>query len=167
MRVDWPNPAELAERLDARYRTAERAVTEDRFAVLRRRIEAGLEWAVGALVTDNRGRVLLVYEDGRWLLPGGECEVGEPLEAAVGREVREETGLMVTIGDLLVVTEQAVTDGDDHLSFNFAVYEATPETRVLAPHPGADDEPVEAVAWVSTLPANTLDRPVLAELIQA
>lgn len=59
----------------------------------------------GALVT-NDSRLLLVQRAhepwlGRWDIPGGFCEEREhPAEAAV-REVREETGLTVTVTDLL------------------------------------------------------------------
>jgi 8-oxo-dGTP diphosphatase len=54
--------------------------------------------AVGAVVVDPAGRVLLVRRakppmTGVWTLPGGRLEAGETLEAAVVREVREETGI--------------------------------------------------------------------------
>lgn len=54
---------------------------------------------VGAVIVD-RGRVLLVERGtepmkGRWTIPGGLVEVGEPLTEAVVRETREETGLHI------------------------------------------------------------------------
>jgi len=54
---------------------------------------------VGAVVVDQ-GRVLLVRRGteplkGEWSLPGGLLELGESLQAGVGREVQEETGLTV------------------------------------------------------------------------
>jgi ADP-ribose pyrophosphatase YjhB (NUDIX family) len=58
---------------------------------------------VGAVVLDERGRLLLVRranEPGRglWSVPGGRVEPGESPAAAVEREVREETGLAVRVG---------------------------------------------------------------------
>ena len=61
--------------------------------------------AVGAVIQRADGRLLLIKrgnEPGRglWSLPGGRVEPGESDEAAVAREVAEETGLVVTVGDL-------------------------------------------------------------------
>ncbi len=58
---------------------------------------------VGALVHDDDGRLLVVRrgrEPGRglWSVPGGRVEPGESDVQAVEREVREETGLHVTVG---------------------------------------------------------------------
>ena len=42
---------------------------------------------------------------GRWSIPGGAVEHGEHLTEAVRREVLEETGVEVTVGDLLGILE--------------------------------------------------------------
>ncbi len=62
--------------------------------------------AVGAVIGDGRGHVLLVLRlrppaVGRWSIPGGRVEAEESFTDAVVREVREETGLQVTVGPLL------------------------------------------------------------------
>jgi 8-oxo-dGTP diphosphatase len=46
---------------------------------------------------------------GRWSLPGGGIEHGEPPTAAVAREVKEETGLAATPGALLGVHDEHFT----------------------------------------------------------
>ena len=61
--------------------------------------------AAAALFTNPAGRVLLVkpnYRD-HWSLPGGILEHGEPPHEGCRREVKEETGLDITPGRLLVV----------------------------------------------------------------
>ncbi len=44
-----------------------------------------------------------------WALPGGRCEMGERTADTVQREMWEETGLEVTVGDLLWVMENFFT----------------------------------------------------------
>lgn len=54
--------------------------------------------AVGALVRNESGEVLLVrthWRSDTWEMPGGCVEAGEPLDEAVKREVREETGIVI------------------------------------------------------------------------
>jgi ADP-ribose pyrophosphatase YjhB (NUDIX family) len=58
--------------------------------------------AVGGVVVDRAGRVLLVRRArppgaGAWTLPGGRVEGGESLEAAIVREVREETAIATRV----------------------------------------------------------------------
>jgi 8-oxo-dGTP diphosphatase len=72
--------------------------------------------AVGAIVFDAQGRVLLVERArppgaGLWTVPGGRLEGAETLAQAVAREVREETGLVVEVGPLACVVERI---GDDY-----------------------------------------------------
>ena len=71
---------------------------------------------VGAIVTDDAGRLLLVKrghepEAGRWSLPGGRVKPGESDWQALVREVREETGLWVEPGRLVGAVERPAPDG--------------------------------------------------------
>jgi ADP-ribose pyrophosphatase YjhB (NUDIX family) len=58
--------------------------------------------SVGAMVQDGKGNVLLVKSNHRkiWEFPGGQVELGENLEEAVIREIKEESGTDVTVRSL-------------------------------------------------------------------
>lgn len=58
----------------------------------------------GVLLSDQFGRVLLVEPAHRpyWELPGGSVSIGESPHAATVRELREELGVLVRVGRLLV-----------------------------------------------------------------
>lgn len=65
---------------------------------------------------DAAGRLLLVRRGrkpgrGLWSLPGGRREPGETAAAAAVREVREETGLVVTAGPVVGRVERPGPDG--------------------------------------------------------
>jgi ADP-ribose pyrophosphatase YjhB (NUDIX family) len=59
-----------------------------------------------AAIFDAQGRILCVRQNTgirKWTLPGGHVQRGEsPIEAVI-REVREETGYRVTVGELIGV----------------------------------------------------------------
>jgi mutator protein MutT len=80
---------------------------------------------VGAAII-HEGRVLLIRRakeplKGRWSLPGGTVEAGEPLEQAVVREVREETALLVAPGRILTVFDRIDRDEDGALLFHYVI----------------------------------------------
>lgn len=73
--------------------------------------------AAYAVITDEAGRVLLTRHPderghrGRWVLPGGGVEHGEHPEQALIREIKEETGLAATVGELRDVLSDITTVG--------------------------------------------------------
>jgi ADP-ribose pyrophosphatase YjhB (NUDIX family) len=74
--------------------------------------QAEPEVVVGAVVLDGGGRVLLVRRGrppsaGSWSLPGGHVEAGEALEAAIVREVLEETAVRARVVCALCVVPVA------------------------------------------------------------
>lgn len=80
---------------------------------------------VGASVLVERGgKVLLVRRGsepgrGRWALPGGLVEPGEEVRRAAGREVEEETGIRVRLGDLVGVYDILERDGRGRLRYHY------------------------------------------------
>jgi len=95
--------------------------------------------SVGAVVIRDCS-VLLVKRDqepskGLWSIPGGVIELGESLEHAVQREVREETGIDVKIVRLLDVADHIVRDEDGRIRFHYVLvdYLTHPITFDLSP----------------------------------
>ena len=87
--------------------------------------------AAGALFFDDIGRVLLVkptYKE-RWDIPGGYVEPGETPRQACQREIREELGLTVEVGNLLVVDWAPMPSEGDKLLFVFDGGATWPEIR--------------------------------------
>jgi 8-oxo-dGTP diphosphatase len=58
--------------------------------------------SVTAIVTRDDGRVLVIQreDDGRWVPPGGVLELAETPQECCVREVLEETGYRVEVGEL-------------------------------------------------------------------
>lgn len=69
--------------------------------------EARFTVTVGAVVTDECGRVLLLHHHFRagsgWGIPGGFVRAREQPLAALRRELREEIGLEVTVAEIVFV----------------------------------------------------------------
>ncbi len=69
---------------------------------------------VGGVIIDN-GRTVLIRRGteplrGEWSIPGGTIEIGETLEEAVHRELREETGLEVRVLELIELFDRIYLD---------------------------------------------------------
>ncbi len=75
------------------------------FSIVKNRVRV----RVGGILR-QQNQILLVrqrvpHQESFWLPPGGGVEFGESLEAALKREFEEETGLEVSVGKLIDVTE--------------------------------------------------------------
>lgn len=95
---------------------------------------------VGALVHDDTGRLLLAVrsDTGALEVPGGAIDPGEGPRAAVCREVREETGLLVEPTHLVGVVGPfpAVYPNGDRVEYTTTVWWCEVAGGVLAPLDG-------------------------------
>jgi 8-oxo-dGTP diphosphatase len=92
---------------------------------------------VGAIIVNDEGKVFLAKrgekagnERGLWEFPGGSVDYGETLRAAIKREIQEEYGITIEVGDLLTVSDHILTDEKQHWvspSFICRIVSGTPE----------------------------------------
>lgn len=62
------------------------------------------------VVENDKGEILLVKtHHGGWVFPGGQVEVGENLIDAVIREIKEESGINVTVRKLFAISSNVAT----------------------------------------------------------
>ena len=104
---------------------------------------------VGALIF-REDRILLVERGkeplkGYWSLPGGVVEVGETLEQAIRREVREETNLEIDVIQVLEIFERIIPDAEGRPEYHYVLIDYLCRSNSGEPSP-ADD--VARVAWV-------------------
>jgi mutator protein MutT len=76
---------------------------------------------VGAIIVDQQGRLFLARrgpkaknERGLWEFPGGSVELGERLVDALRREIREEYGVEIEVGEQLDVVDHILPDEGQH-----------------------------------------------------
>lgn len=105
--------------------------------------------SVVAVIIDEQERVLLTRRSippfkGMWVMPGGKIDLGEPIAAALRREVDEEVGLEIEVGSLIDVFEH-VTPGEENCHYIILFYRCRPVHYDLSHNP---DEVSEAI-WVA------------------
>jgi 8-oxo-dGTP diphosphatase len=98
-------------------------------------------------------RVLLVQRaqeplKGEWSLPGGAVEVGETLQAALAREVREETSLDVVVGDVVEVLDSVRRDADGRVQYHYIIIDYACRVRAGTPTAATRGSDAADVRWV-------------------
>jgi A/G-specific adenine glycosylase len=83
-------------------------MTESRAAVPHKSIGVAVIWNnEGQVLIDRRPQEGLL--GGLWEFPGGKVEPGETIEECIVREIREELGIEITVGDHLITIDHAYT----------------------------------------------------------
>ncbi len=114
--------------------------------------------SVGAIVVQG-DQVLLVLRGqdpsrGKWSIPGGVLELGESVEQAARREVREECGLEIEVGDVVEVSDSIVRDEDGRIRYHYVLID------VIARYLGGEvtvGSDVEDARWVKDSELDALD----------
>lgn len=106
---------------------------------------------VGAVIVDAGGDAVVLVRraspplQGQWSLPGGLVELGETLRAATEREAHEETGLIVTAGEVLEVFDRIIPGKDGRTQYHYVLVDFLCRVREGELRAGSD---AADVAWV-------------------
>ena len=112
---------------------------------------------MGALII-RRKSILLVQRarsplKGYWSLPGGLIETGESIEAALRREVLEETGLIVRPKKMFEIFERIILDKQGRAEYHYILHDYL--CTVVGGELLAGDD-AGRVAWVPRAKLKTL-----------
>ena len=81
--------------------------------------------AVGGVIIENLKALLIRRAKeprlGEWSIPGGAVETGETLRDALRREIREETGLAVRVGEILEVFDRILPDSQGRVQYHYVL----------------------------------------------
>jgi mutator protein MutT len=122
---------------------------------------------VGALIVQH-DRVLLVRRaseplKGEWSLPGGLVETGETLVAALKRELLEETGLSIEVGEVIAVLDRIYPDAEGRPEYHYVLIDYLCRIQSGEPHPGSD---VDRAEWFTRQQLESLQiQPFTRDLI--
>lgn len=123
---------------------------------------------VGAVIVQD-GRALLVRRNteplkGEWSVAGGALELGEELRQGAAREVREETGLSVEVGQVLDVFDSIFPDPDGRTQYHYVLIDFLCVPIAGAAAAGSD---VCEVKWVTEGELDSLAlRPSISEVVR-
>ena len=103
-------------------------------------------------------RVLLVQRarpprQGQWSLPGGGQQLGETLTDAARREVREEAGLEVELGEVIATLDLIERDAGGRVRYHYVLIDFVAEAASAELRPGDD---AAAARWFTLEEAEQL-----------
>lgn len=109
-----------------------------------------IQLCVGAVVFKDDA-VLLVKRrkppnQYQWAIPGGKVRYSEPLKTAAGREILEETGIVIHVQEPIYTFEVIETDRTNDISFHYVVIDFNAQYISGTPRAGDD---AEQASWIS------------------
>jgi 8-oxo-dGTP diphosphatase len=132
----------------------------------------GPQTAVGAIVFRD-DTVLLVKRanhpgKGLWAIPGGRVKLGETLKEAAIREVKEETGVIISPKDPIYVFDVIDRDDEGGIRFHYVIVDLLADYLSGVPRPGTD---ASEARWISSgqlkqLPVSKTTRELLKTRFQ-
>ena len=107
--------------------------------------------AVGAIVFKN-SKVLLVLRanppsEKMWSIPGGRVELGETLQEAAEREIKEETGITIRAKEPVFTFEVIDRDAAGRVRFHYVIIDLAAD--YVSGEPYAGDDAVDT-DWIAT-----------------
>jgi 8-oxo-dGTP diphosphatase len=105
---------------------------------------------VGAVIVRG-GKALIIKRaheprKGEWSLPGGLLELGESLQDAIRREVKEETNLDIEGGPIIETFDRVHRDDAGRIRYHFVIIDFVCWSDEGEAIPGSD---AEGVAWIT------------------
>ena len=113
--------------------------------------------AVGAIVFKNK-KVLLVLRanppaENMWSIPGGRVELGETLQLAAEREIKEETGISIRVREPVFTFEVIDRDAKGEIRFHYVIVDLAAD--YVSGEPRAGDDAIDT-RWISPEDLKTL-----------
>ena len=125
--------------------------------------------AVGAFVFKD-DRILLVQRGqspakGLWAIPGGSMELGETLQEAAEREIREETGLVIKAREPVFTFDVIERDDTGRIRYHYVIVDMLAEyvSGILQPGDDARDARWVSAREMGNLEVSRKTREVLAK----
>jgi 8-oxo-dGTP pyrophosphatase MutT (NUDIX family) len=113
----------------------------------------------GVVVQDDRVLLAKAHYTQKYVLPGGGIDLGEAIDGALRREVREETGVEIEVGEFLHFQTDFFYYDPMALAIHgfLFFYRCTPLTAELNAPEYPPEEDLEFPAWVAIADLSAAD----------
>jgi ADP-ribose pyrophosphatase YjhB (NUDIX family) len=129
---------------------------------------------VGVGVVVQKGDAVLLIQRGQepgrgaWGLPGGAAELGEHLQDAAAREIREECEIEIEVGAVIEAFDLILRDEDGRVQYHYVIIDFAARYTSGDLHAASDvmDARWVAVGELSRYPLNEKTREVIEKSIR-